>query len=382
MRIGIEVQRIFRKKKHGMEVVALELIRQLQQLDKVNEYILFARNDEDRDCVAVTPNFDVRTIRSFGYASWEQVKLPKALKRYGIDFLHATCNTAPIASSVPLILTLHDIIYLENLNFRGSAYQNFGNIYRRFVVPKVVERSNMIITVSEFEKKVIMDRLNVSEDRMKVIPNAVSEKYLRIASEAEKDSFRQQHQLPDAFLMFLGNKAPKKNTRNVILAYLAYCSATNDPLPLVVLDYQKVLLEALLYRLDKHSMIRHFIFPGYIHSDDMPLMYQCATAFLYPSLRESFGLPILESMAGGTPVITSSTSSMPEVAGDAAVLVDPFNTKSIAEGIGSLVSDMELMAKLRQKGFERVKLYSWERSARALMDVYDQTGNQILKSKS
>lgn len=370
MRIGIEVQRIFRTKKHGMEVVALELIRQLQDLDTVNEYILFARDDEDQGCVEIKPNFRVRTLKALGYAAWEQVVLPKALKKEGLDFLHATCNTAPINSPVPLLLTLHDIIYLEHLNFQGSAYQNFGNIYRRFVVPRVVEKSRLVITVSEFEKAVIKDRLGVAEEIIQVIPNAVSERYFTINSEEEKNAFRKRYSLPEEFLMFLGNRAPKKNTRNVILAYLAYCSASNDPLPMVILDYPRVLLEALLYRLDKHSMLRHFIFPGYVHSDDMPLMYQSATVFLYPSLRESFGLPILESMAACTPVISSITSAMPEVAGDAALLVDPFNPKSIAEGIHQLLGDPDMQAKLISKGLDRARSFSWERSARSLINLY------------
>src|SRR6476659_10166907 len=157
MRIGIEVQRIFRRKKHGMEVVGIELIREIQRLDTENEYILFARKDDDRDCIQATPNFHIQTRRSLSYADWEQVVLANAVKKAKLDLLHCTCNTGPIICPAPLVLTLHDIIYLENLNFKGTSYQNFGNLYRRFVVPRIVNKSDLIITVSGFEKNVIVE---------------------------------------------------------------------------------------------------------------------------------------------------------------------------------------------------------------------------------
>src|SRR5688572_1134505 len=121
MKIGIEAQRIFRPAKHGMEMVALELIRQIQQLDTTNEYVLFARNDADRQCVTETSNFTTHPISSLAYADWEQIGLPLALRKVKPDFVHCTANTAPGICPVPLLLTVHDIIYLENIDFKGSA---------------------------------------------------------------------------------------------------------------------------------------------------------------------------------------------------------------------------------------------------------------------
>lgn len=370
MRIGIEVQRIFRNNKHGMEIVASELIYELQKQDLKNDYVLFAREGADKS-IKETPNFHINSFNANSYAQWEQLGLPKAIKAEKLDFLHATCNTAPINCPVPLILTVHDIIYLENLDFKGSAYQNFGNIYRRFVVPRVTEKSKLIITVSEYEKKVITERLNVPNEKVKVIYNGVNEKFFHQYSKEELQTFRQKYQLPEEFFMFLGNRAPKKNTRNVILAYLDYCKSTSDPIPMVVLDYQKVFLEALLYRLDKHSMIRFFIFPGYIQSDEMPLMYQSATVFLYPSLRESFGMPILESMACRTPVITSNTSSMPEVAGDAALITNPYDSKAIAGEMEKILTDPAMYEHYQETGRQRAKLFSWQKACKELLEVYN-----------
>jgi glycosyltransferase involved in cell wall biosynthesis len=372
MRIGIEVQRIFRRKKHGMEVVGIELIREIQRLDKKNEYILFARKDDDRDCIQPTPNFQIQTRRSLSYADWEQVVLANAVRKAHLDLLHCTCNTGPIICPAPLILTLHDIIYLENLNFKGTSYQNFGNLYRRFVVPRVVSKSDLIITVSGFEKNVIVERLNVPEEKVCVIYNGVHKRFNNNHSAEELEAFRKKYRLPEQFLLFLGNAAFKKNTDNTLRAYAAYCKLTRDAIPLVIVDFPIHLVADILKSSNALDCMKHILFPGYISQNEMPLMYNAATIFLYPSIRESFGLPILEAMGCGTPVITSNTSSMPEVSGDAAMMVDPFSHEEIAAAIMKLLTDTKLRDQLIEKGMRRVTMFSWERSAKQLLEVYQE----------
>src|SRR5215217_6787532 len=157
MKIAIESQRIFRKSKHGMDVVALELMRQIQLLDNKNQYLLFARHGEDRDCLSDAGNFKTIILKGVTYGGWEQFSLPAALKKHQPDILHCTANTAPYSTPVPMVVTVHDVIYLEETSFEGSAYQNFGNLYRKVVVPHAIKNAKKIITVSEYEKTVIMD---------------------------------------------------------------------------------------------------------------------------------------------------------------------------------------------------------------------------------
>lgn len=370
MRIGMEVQRLFRRNKHGMEVVALELIKKIQELDLQNEYVLFAKNDENRGFLKETANFKVQALSSVTYADWEQFVLPKAIRRFGVDLLHCTCNTGPVSVKVPLILTLHDIIYLENIDFKGSSYQNFGNLYRRFVVPKVVQKSEVIITVSEFEKKVIIERLNISPEKVKVIYNGVNQRFSVRAPDAEIAAFRKKYRLPKDFILFLGNSAPKKNTMNVLKAYIDYCSNKPLALPIVIVDYEQALVAGSIKKMNASHCMKFFHFPGYISFDEMPLMYQSASLFLYPSLRESFGMPVLESMASGTPVITSNTSSMPEVAGEAAMLVDPFRYEQISAGISRMLEDSLLRQTFIARGHERVGRFSWHTAATQLISLY------------
>lgn len=371
MRIGIEAQRILRKKKHGMDVVALELIKNMQQIDHQNEYVIFSRDGEDEKAIAETNNFKIEKFSSFTYADWEQVKLTKAIKSQQIDLLHCTANTAPLSLSVPLILTLHDIIYLENVDFKGTAYQNLGNLYRKYIVPKIVKKAELILTVSEFERKNIMEHLQLPESKVQVLYNGVSQQFHNEYTSHQVGEFRAAHHLPENYILFLGNTAPKKNTPNVIRAFVEYCLTEKDAISLVLLDYKKELVEKQLEKLKQPQVIKKIIFPGYIQHHQIPLMYNAASIFLYPSLRESFGLPILEAMACGVPVITSTTSSMPEIAGDAAELVDPFNHLPIANAMKKLLHDDFIREEYIKKGLQRVKNFTWKASAEKLLEIYN-----------
>lgn len=371
MRIGIEAQRIFRPKKHGMDVVAIELIKSLQEIDDRNEYVIFSQCGAGMNAVSETKNFKVEQFSSFTYADWEQLKLLKAVKRTKIDVLHCTANTAPVFSPVPLVLTLHDIIYLETIDFKGTAYQNLGNLYRRFVVPKIVKKAKVILTVSQFEKENIIKRLNLPEEKVQVLYNGVSSQFNCNYPGIQIDEFRKKYNLPLRYIMFLGNTAPKKNTVNVIKAFVDCCINGSVDIPLVLLDYKKELVINLLSQLKHPDLITQFIFPGYVPHYEMPLMYNAATLFLYPSLRESFGLPILEAMACGVPVITSTTSSMPEIAGDAAILVDPLNYKEISLAIKHIVSDETVQNDFKKKGLVRANFFTWKESAKKLVNIYE-----------
>lgn len=370
MRIGIEAQRIFRPRKHGMDVVAIELIKNLQEIDKANEYIIFGRNGVN-DAFPETSNFHIHTFSSFTYADWEQISLTKKIKKEKLDLLHCTANTAPLFLSVPLIVTIHDIIYLEQVNFKGTSYQNLGNLYRRFIVPKIAKKAKLILTVSKFEKQNIIRRLKLPEEKVKVLYNGVGLQFHNQYSKKEIEQFRRKYALPSQFIMFLGNTAPKKNTINVIKAYADFCLQNQNRIPLVLLDYKKELVAKILDELNQSALLPQFVFPGYVPYNEIPLMYNAATLFLYPSLRESFGLPILEAMACGVPAITSNTSSMPEVAGDAAELINPFNYKELSDAIAKLLANEDLRNGYKQKGLQRAKKFTWKKSAEELRTIYE-----------
>lgn len=353
-----------------MDVVALELILQIQKLDKVNEYILFAGKGPDRKCVAETENFHTQILQGITYADREQISLPLAVKKTRPDVLHCTANTAPLSCPVPLIITIHDVIYLEEINFKGSAYQNFGNVYRRMVVPHGIKKASTIITVSEYEKGVIAETCRVDPAKINVIHNGVAERFHPRIPGSELNHFRKMYHLPEQFILFLGNTSPKKNTKAAIKAYVHYCLNENNPLPAVVPDYPITSVMHILKEIGRPELITKIHLPGYMPSEKMPLLYNCSSIFLYPSLRESFGLPVLEAMACGIPVITSDIPAIREVAGDAATLIDPENYVSIAEKLHALLKDDQARNACKQKGLARVGLFSWHGAAKKLVNIY------------
>jgi glycosyltransferase involved in cell wall biosynthesis len=377
MKIGIEGQRLFRKKKHGMDMVALELIRNLQIIDKENEYFIFVKPDEDHKVLSETSNFKIIQLEGGPYPTWEQIALPKAAKKYDCDILHCTSNTAPFFTEIPLITILHDIIYMESsylkiLKSTASTYQKFGNIYRKLVVPRVVKKSKKVITVSHFEKNRIGEFFDVKGDnKLDAIYNGVSEHFIPVTNKEELQRVKEKYNLPEKYFFFLGNTDPKKNTKGTLKAFSDFLKQTRSSHKLVMLDYDKTELNKLLIEINDPGLINNIVLTGYVINTDLPSIYAQCDVFLYPSLRESFGIPMLEAMACGVPVITSNTSSMPEVSGDAAHIIDPFNTDEITLGLIEILNNEAYRKSLCEKGLARSKEFSWNNMAIDYLKLYE-----------
>ena len=367
MKIAIEAQRIFRPNKHGMDFVALETIRELQKIDHENEYFIFVSpgpahwlNDSD--------NMDIVELRCPSYPVWEQVALPRALARERPDLLHCTSNTEQVKCPVPLVLTLHDIIFLEKRQSSSrSLYQEMGWHYRRLVVPRILSECRKIITVSNFECNRIREALNLPKDRLTAVYNGYSPHFRQMPPAPE---IVHKYVPSDDYLFFLGNTDPKKNTPRVLKAYGLYLRQSKHKRPLLIADLKEEAIDGILSAEGIKEVKPYLSFPGYIPNADLAALYNGAFAFLYPSLRESFGIPMLESMACGTPVIAGNTSAMPEIAGEGALLADPLDENDIARKILLLEEDDTFYQQQVDYGLERVKLFSWRKSAEALLKIY------------
>jgi len=393
MKIGIEAQRIFRPKKHGMDMVVLELIRNLQQTDLENEYFIFVRPDEDNTVIRETANFHIVEVQASSYPTWEQFALPRAAEKAGCDILHCTSNTAPVNCRVPLVLTLHDIIYMERsytgmLTGTATPYQKFGNIYRKLIVPRIMKKSRKIITVSHFEKNRIAEFFGMKNDtRLTAVYNGVSTHFKPVTDKTELNRVKKLYQLPDHYFFFLGNTDPKKNTRGVLEAFAAFRKQHPTDYKLVMLDYDRKELASLLHEIGSPELVDHIILTGYVKNTDLPAIYSQCEVFLYPSLRESFGIPMLEAMACGVPVITSNTSSMPEVAGDAALIIDPYKPEEITAAMLRLCNHKDHAAALISKGISRAAEFSWKAMAEEVLKIYTEIGatagihNPVLQSE-
>ena len=374
MRIGIEAQRIFRKNKHGMDYVVLQEIKELQQIDTENEYYVFVKPGEDR-CVASTQNVHVIELKCPSYPLWEQWALPKAAKKYGVDILHCTSNTAPIWCDIPLVLTLHDIIFLEPRDKQNhSLYQNMGWLYRRLNVPKILDKCRRIITVSNFEVENIISKLDIPRERMAMIYNGYNDWFKPIE---DKDEIYKKYIAESGYFFFLGNTDPKKNTERTLVAYSKYLEQSDVKRKLLMADLDADYLNGIIERNHTENIRNNIVMPGYIVNSDLPYIYNNAYAFLYTSLRESFGIPLLEAMACGTPVITSNTSSMPEIGGKDAILINPENSDEITEMMLRLEKDQDFYEQQRQIGLERAKLFSWRKTAKNLLKLYQEVYSEV-----
>ncbi len=366
-------------------MVALELIKNLQKIDSKNEYVIFVRPDVDDTCIPDAPNFKIVELQSkWGYPGWEQMALPRAAYQEGCDILHCTSNTGPLFSKVPLITTLHDIIYLESISLfkrEGTWYQKLGNMYRRYCVPPVVRRSKKVITVSNYEKERINKHFGFDGERLTAIYNGVGSHFQKVTDAQQLGRIKDKYALPDRFFFFLGNTDPKKNTKGVLKAFADFNKRYPNQYRLVMLDYDQFELFKLLSSQNIEEIQDLIHLTGYVSNTDLPAIISQASVFLYPSLRESFGIPILEGMACGVPVITSNTSSMPEVAGEeAAVLVDPFDTSQITEALINVIEDEALTELLVEKGIQRAKHFSWEAMAKNVLELYEKVHYELQHS--
>ena len=368
MRIGIEAQRIFRNNKHGMDYVVLEEIKELQKSDNRNEYFVFVAPGEDH-CLHDSKNVHIIEIGSNFYPLWEQFSLPRAVNQLNLDMLHCTSNTAPILCKIPMILTLHDIIFLEPRDKSNkSLYQNMGWLYRRFVVPRILKKCKRIITVSEFEYNNIISKLHIPEEKMVMIYNGYNEWFKPVE---DIELIYQQYIEEPGYFFFLGNTDPKKNTERTLIAYSHYLEKSNVKRKLLMADLDRSFLDDIIERNHIENIKDYMVIPGYIKNADLPYVYNNAFAFLYTSLRESFGIPLLEAMACGTPVITSDTSSMPEIGGSEALMVNPQNADEITEKMLLLEEDNIIYQKQKEIGIRRAQQFSWKYTAEQLLTVYE-----------
>ena len=376
MRIGIEAQRIFRKNKHGMDYVVLQEIKELQQIDMENEYYVFVKSGEDR-CVESSKNVHVIELNCPTYPLWEQWALPKAAKKYGIEILHCTSNTAPIWCDIPLVLTLHDIIFMEPRNRQNqklSRYQDLGRTYRRLIVPRIIKHCKKIITVSNFEKNNILNHFYLDAEKIVMLYNSYDEAF-SIQSNWQRDISKYIEN--SGYFLILGNTDYRKNTERMIIAYANYMKRSEFKRKLLVTSLSKEYIKHILDENGIDSIKEQIILTDYLPFVDLPSIYHHAFCFLFASLREGFGIPILESMACGTPVITSNTSSMPEVAGPYAILVNPEISDKITEMMLRLENDQDFYDQQKQIGLERAKLFSWRKTAKNLLKLYQEVYSEV-----
>jgi glycosyltransferase involved in cell wall biosynthesis len=365
VRIAIDARKLH---DYGIGTYVRNLLAELARQDRGDSFIVLCRDGEDCAFVrALGPAFEPTVERSGNYSIREQIGVPIALLRAHVDLLHAPHYVVSPLTRCPYVVTIHDCIHLRFPQYLPNAT---ARVYARTVMKIAAHRARRILTVSHASKEDILHYLGVPADKVEVIYNALDERLATPPTAEDIARVRQRFQLTSPFILYTGNIKPHKNVDRLIEAYSVLRERGVEDVKLLIIGdeiskYPN--LRRLVHRFQLHQHVR---FHGFVPDATLAALYRLAAVFVFPSLCEGFGLPPLEAMAAGVPVITSNVSSLPEVVGDAAILVDPTDAGAIADAMARVLGDPTLGADLVRRGYERVKCFSWARSVARTHEVY------------
>jgi glycosyltransferase involved in cell wall biosynthesis len=301
---------------------------------------------------------------------WLQNKLPELAQEKKSQLLHCPAMVGPHHCKIPVVLTIHDLYIRRN----GQAFPFWLRTMMKYTFPKVIDNAVAFVAVSNFTKKEFLEYFqNIPENKVRVTWEGVN-KIFKIIDKCTLKGTKIKYKLDRPYLLSVSTIEPRKNLKRLLIAY-ANSNIKND-YDLILAGSYGWKSRELYHLIDKLKIGNHVKFIGYVPTSELPSIYNLAEAFIYPSLYEGFGLPPLEAMACGCPVITSNTSSMPEVVGSAAITVDPYNTEAISYAISNLLADSTKMAHLQKAGHERAKTFTWEKCSQDTIKIYKDVINE------
>ncbi|MGB6429624.1 MAG: glycosyltransferase family 1 protein [Candidatus Acidiferrales bacterium] len=370
MRVAIDIRRAG---DFGLGTYTRNIIYQLARADRTTRYLLIGQCRHFDLCGRLPDNFELVEYDAPVGSLRTHTALPWLLRRLRVDLLHMPWFYAPAIVPSKLVITVHDLTDVIQPSVGASAPVQAGRLY---FARRALARADRVLAVSQASKRDLSNTFGVDERKIEVIYNAVDDLLLREPAPADADTILARHDITGPYVLYAGNIKPQKNLPRLIEAFaVAKGELADDPryaqLKLLLIgDAQTE--QSDLRRAVVRSRVRGDVrFLGFVPQTVLRVFYARAAAFLFPSLYEGFGLPPLEAMAHGTPVLTSNVSSLPEVFGTAALLVNPENVFDIARGIRQILTDDELRASLVERGYDLVRRFSWERSAAQVHCVYE-----------
>jgi len=373
MRVAIDARKIH---DFGVGTYIRNLLRHLALIDQDTEYVLLCREPDLGIAAQLGPNFRSVLEPSPGYSVREQFHVPWVLHRERPDVFHAPHYILPAGVRSRSVVTIHDCIHLLFPEYvrRRVVSRRAAQLYARTSMWLAARRSDRILTTSEASKRDILRLFNVPADKIQVVYNAIDDHFGATPGDERVAQVRERYQLHHTFALYVGSIRPHKNLLRLIEAFHELRRSGLDNLQLLIIGDEISKLPGLRRAVHRHKLHKHVRFLGYVADDTLAVLYRLASVFVFPSLYEGFGLPPLEAMASGTPVVTSNVSSLPEVAGDAALFVDPYDVASIVDGMRRVLTDPAVAESLRRKGLRRAREFSWERSVRRTLEVYRAVG--------
>jgi glycosyltransferase involved in cell wall biosynthesis len=374
MRIGIDAHMVG-SRETGNETYVVQLARALSDVAGSDEVMALTTGAPSvapllasAGTLRVMPVLPDSSVRRLLFT------LPRQARALGLDVLHAS-YIAPLRSPCPIVLSVHDISYRSH----PEAFSLRDRILLGRMIPISLRRAKRVITLSESSRRDIIHSYRVSPQKVVVTPLAAAPGFGQTTPEQQR-AVQQRLGITTPYLLSVGNVQPRKNLARLVRAFSALTETHSEPLELVIAGPDKYRADLLRQEIETARVADRVRLVGYVPDADLAPLYGGALAFVYPSLYEGFGLPVLEAMACGTPVVCSNTSSLPEVAGDAALLVSPTDTRAIARALTQLVDSAHLRAEMRIRSLANAARFSWKRTAGLTLDVYRQATEQAIRS--
>ena len=364
MKIGIMLRHLG-KQAGGIGTYTNNLLDQIVSIDTTNEYLFMYDNEEFLGSYAQTPSVEEIVVKSRSKLSWDQLAVPAIAKLHKLDLIFNPKMSVPLFTDVKSVFVFHGadwLIFPQN-------YPMYDRVYHKMFASLYCKKATAVISVSEDASQHIAESMKLGPNKLKTVYHAASERFRPIEEEEHMEGVRRKYKLPQHFILYLGQIYPMKNVGGIIEAY----SKIRHKIPhkLVIVGKPTHKSQKDLGLIDKYGLQEDVILTGFVPDGDVPAFYNLADLFVFPSFYEGFGIPMLEAMACGCPVVTSNQGAQKEIAGGAAMLVDPYQTDDIAKGVIDVLSDDVMRQELIQKGFERAKSFTWRRTAERTLEVLE-----------
>jgi glycosyltransferase involved in cell wall biosynthesis len=368
MRIGMMLRTL--DEKGGIGVYTQNLVPELLDIDCRNQYVLFYRNAAHLGRFAHYPNVTERVVHGPYKAVWDQIAIPYACWREKVDLVFHPKFTAPLLAPCKAVMVVHGADWF--IPEQAQFYGHFDVKYIRIMMPLYFKKSAVVISVSQLTTDNFYGVLKLPPGKIKTIYFGPARYFKRVTDKVVLEKVKDRYHLPEKFILTLAKHGGdgRKNLGQIFKAFARYHERVKRPHKLVV-GGQDCHLFRIEYDLPEDGYGQDIHFPGWIAQEDLPTVYSLADLYLYPSNLEAFPIPITEAMACGTPIVTSNVNGLKEIAGDAALLVDPSDTESISEAICRVLSDSNLRTTLSEKGLARSSNFTWEACAKKTLALLE-----------
>jgi glycosyltransferase involved in cell wall biosynthesis len=350
------------------------LLHAIANLDPCHNFILFVDSGEAIKSIPSHKNFKIKVLHPAIYPIWEQFCLPLAIREENLSILHCPFNTAPLYGiKIPLLITIHDVMYLfppAVLPESASLYQRMGRYYRKVIATRAAKKARAIIADSETSKRDVLKLLS-PDVSVKTIYADSGIDFSRLPDNSFTINLFAKHGIKQPYILGFAARDPRKNTKTLIEAFIRFKEKFSMECQLLLVGMNEAQGTKLFCKKLNKQQTANIKFPGFVDEEMLKAFYLNAKMLVFPSLYEGFGLPVLEAMNAGIPVIATKRGSLEEIGGDAALYVEPDDSEEISNAIHKMFMDGETTALLINKGKERAKQFSWEKSAKEVLCCYE-----------